>query len=188
MLKGWRIVGATGLAVSLMVAGLLLVHGTGEEGWRVVVRATARSSVVLFLAAFSASALNHLWPHPLTRSLLLNRRYVGVSFGVSHGLHALTLAGLFGLLGEAPDTFTLVVGFGAYLLIAGMVATSFDRSAAWLGPKRWSALHRTGLYYVWVVFTFDYLGLMTRDPFSAAVAAALFGSMGLRLWSHRRSA
>jgi hypothetical protein len=33
-----------------------------------------------------------------------------------------------------------------------MTATSFDRTAAWLGPRRWRLLHLVGGWYVWVSF------------------------------------
>jgi hypothetical protein len=36
--------------------------------------------------------------------------------------------------------------------IAAMTATSFDRTAAWLGPRRWQRLHTVGGWLVWFIF------------------------------------
>ena len=40
----------------------------------------------------------------------------------------------------------------AYLCIAAMTATSFDRTAAWLGPRKWRLLHLVGGWYIWISF------------------------------------
>ena len=37
-----------------------------------------------------------------------------------------------------------------------MTATSFDRSAAWLGPRAWRALHLVGGYYLLLQFTLSF--------------------------------
>ena len=33
-----------------------------------------------------------------------------------------------------------------------MTATSFDRTAAWLGPAQWRLLHLVGGWYIWMSF------------------------------------
>jgi len=170
---GWPIVAYAALAIALMIAALLTVGGTGNDGLRLVIRATARTSVVLFLLAFTATALRRRWPTPATRWLLANRRYVGVSFGVSHLAHLLAILALTGwsmrgFFVEAGLTAGILGGIG-YLLIAAMVATSFDATAAWLGPRWWRRLHTTGLYYLSGVF------LATFAP-HAATAPLVYGS------------
>jgi DMSO/TMAO reductase YedYZ heme-binding membrane subunit len=71
---------------------------------------------------------------------------------------------------------TTVVGGIGYVLIAAMTATSFDRSAAWLGPRRWRRLHTIGAYYVWLVFFLSFapraLSSPLYLPFALAVVAA----------------
>src|SRR5262245_15492669 len=92
--QGWPLVGWSTLLLVFMVALILGIEGAGEDGLRTVIRATARTSVVLFVAAFTASSLRALWPVPVTRWLLTNRRYIGVSFAVSHFLHLLAILAL----------------------------------------------------------------------------------------------
>jgi hypothetical protein len=185
-LAGWPIVGWAALAVALPSAAIVLMTGGSEEGWRMVIRLTAKTSLLLFTAAFVASSVRALWPSPATRWMLANRRYLGVSFAASHAMH---LAAIIMLLWLVPDfhiTVTaLIVGGLAYVLIAAMVATSFDRTAAWLGPRRWRLLHRTGMYYCWFIFFISYapraviesilylpLALLLLAAFAVRIAAA----------------
>ena len=90
-MRGWRLVGVAAATVVLMVVVLVAQFGAAEPGIRVVIRATARTSFVLFMLAFVASALRRAWRNDATAWLLANRRYVGVSFGISHVIHLLAI-------------------------------------------------------------------------------------------------
>ena len=161
-----------------MVGALLASAGWTESGLRLVIRATARTSVALFLGAFLASALRSRWPGPATTWLLQNRRYVGLGFAVSHLLHLLAILSLHDV---APEAFadvpwvTLMVGGGGFVVVGIMAATSSDAAVRWLGPSRWQNLHRFGLYYLWIVFTVTYLRT------NLVVAAVLLAALALRL-------
>ena len=105
--------------------------------------------MTLFLLAFTASALWQFWPNAWTRWQRQNRRYLGVSFAVSHAIH---LAAILMLGQVAPaelareaDIVTVIFGGLAYLFIAAMTLTSFDRTAAAIGPRAWKILHTVGL-------------------------------------------
>ena len=100
---GPALVGWSSLALVAMCGALLLQHGAGEEGLRVLIRATARTSLVLFAGAFAASGLRRVWRSPASAWLVKNRRYVGLSFAVSHGLHlAAILAAASSVASSAP--------------------------------------------------------------------------------------
>ena len=182
--QGWVIVGWAALALSAMVASVIAIYGAGEEGARVTIRATARTSFVLFLTAFTATALVRLWPGGLTKWVRANRRYIGVSFGVSHAFHAIGIAALAFITSGASlretDTAALVGGSLAYLFIAAMVLTSFDRTAAMLGQKKWQILHTTGMYYLWAVFFFSYGGRAVVSIFYSPLALLLISAIALR--------
>jgi hypothetical protein len=187
--RGWPIVAWTAAALVLMIAIVVAFAGSDETGLRMVIRATARTSCVLFLAAFVASALRRAWPSPATAWLLANRRYVGVSFAVSHLLHLLAIATLAGwsargLVATAGMT-TIVVGGIGYLFIAAMTATSFDRSAAWLGARRWRRLHTIGAYYVWLVFFLSFVPRAASSPLYVPFGLAVVAAPVLR-WRARR--
>ena len=90
--EGWRLF----FVLTLVLAGLCIwIAGMRQfevEGVRMVIRFTARSSLVLFCLAFSAGTLARLWPNAWTRWQRRNRRYLGVSFAASHGIHAVAIA------------------------------------------------------------------------------------------------
>jgi sulfoxide reductase heme-binding subunit YedZ len=185
MPRGWPIVGWAAIAVAAMIGVIVAVAGAGEDGIRMVIRATARSSVVLFTAAFAASSLSRAWPSEPTRWMLANRRYLGVSFAVSHLAHFLALLALAGWsfrgMAAAAGPVVGVLGGIAYVFLAAMVATSFDRTAAWLGPRRWSTLHTVGMYWFWGVFFVSFAPRSVRSPLYLPFALALLAALALRL-------
>jgi len=52
---------------------------------------------------------------------------------------------------KPPFAFSILGAIG-YLFMYAMLATSFDRTAAWLGKRPWQVLHRVGSYYLWSMF------------------------------------
>ena len=130
---GWRLfalLSLTLLALSIWIAGM---RGFEVDGVRMVIRFTARTSLVLFCLAFSAAALARLWPNTSTRWLRRNRRYLGVSFAASHAIHAVAILA-FAVMdpaGYAAATTIASYIFGGigYAFIIAMTATSFDRTA-----------------------------------------------------------
>jgi len=172
-LEGWPLVGWASVVVIVASAVVFAEHGTGGEGWRQLIRATARISGLLFLAVFLAAPLRRLRPNGATAWLLRNRRQLGVSVGVAHTAHAVAIAMFVRLTGHESDARTLFAALLAYAFLAAMVATSFDRTAAMLGRRLWRRVHLTGLYYLWLVFGFTFFGTaMTGDPISATYAGA----------------
>jgi len=181
-MNGWRVFGLLAAALTALFAGALAVFGTDEEGLRALVRFTARDSFAMFLPVYAAAPLRQLFPSPTTRWLRRNRRYLGVSFAWAHGLHALAIAMLVLLQGDAfqASAVTRVVGSFAYLLLAGMALTSFDRTARWLGPRRWALLHRTGLHTLWLVFTITWTQSAASAPRYLPFAGLAWGAAALR--------
>ena len=181
--SGWFLVLWTALLVGGMVAAVFAAHGTADlEAVRHALRLTARTSLALFLLAFAASSLRRLWPVPATAWLLRNRRYIGVSFAVSHFIHLGLVASLLhfnptrfdGLLGLVP-------GAGAYLWLAVMTATSFDRTRDLVGRTWWRRLHLTGSWWIWIVFAGNLASKVTRAPGYAAAFAACLAVAALRV-------
>jgi len=176
--RGPRLTAAIAAALVTLVAVQLAAGGWTEASLRLVVRTTARTSLVLFLAAFLASTLRRQWPGGPTTWLLENRRYVGLAFATSHLLHLLAILAL---RDAFPEIFaglpwvTLVVGGGGFVVVALLAATSSDAAVRRLGAQRWKRLHRVGVYYLWVVFTVTYL--RTSLPFTGL----LVGALALRL-------
>ncbi|MBU3971812.1 MAG: hypothetical protein KKG54_13505 [Alphaproteobacteria bacterium] len=157
---GWPLTGWMLFALGSMTAAVVTQTPDAVEAARLVVRLTARTSLVLFVLAFTASSLARLLPSSPTLWLLRNRRYLGVGFAGSHLIHALALVTLASL---DPALFlaltnpaAYVTGGLAYLLIILMTLTSFDRAAAVIGPKVWMCLHTVGAWYIWISFALNF--------------------------------
>jgi hypothetical protein len=185
-LHGWRIVGFSMLTVGTIVGVIWLFHGIDEQGMRMAIRATARTSTILFLGAFVASPLRKLWSTPLSAWLLKNRRYLGISMAVSHTYHAIALFGLWIVTAGAAPQLGLLGTFGYVLLIA-MTVTSFKRPAAWLGKPGWKILHTTGMHFFWLGLLFEYSSnlpksMLIYSPFVILLVLAMM----LRLAASRK--
>ncbi len=156
--EGWGLFWTLTAALAAMSLGFLLVIGWDTDGYRMVIRATARTSLILFLAAFAASAAFKLWPGPFTRWLRRNRRQLGLGFAMSHFIHALAIIALWktdpGVFWVLTNPKSIVTGGTAYLFIALLAATSFDRMVKAMGPKAWARLHWWGVWIVALSFIF----------------------------------
>jgi sulfoxide reductase heme-binding subunit YedZ len=198
LLEGWPLVGVMAVAVAaatlVAIVSVVLVTGGagnfGSEAARAAIRMTARTSLALFSFAYAAAALVRFWPNGFTHWVRRNRRQLGVSFAVSHGIHALAIASLSVL---APDEFRnevrlsmLIPGGIGYLFIAAMAATSFDRTAAAIGPRAWHWLHGFGAFYIWVGFMNGFGSRAPARPSYWIFIAILVAVMGLRLAAMRR--
>jgi sulfoxide reductase heme-binding subunit YedZ len=191
LLGGWTLTGMLSLAVSLMAVGIAASHQFDVEGMRAVIRATARTSLLFFCLAFSAAALHRLWPNDWTRWQRRNRRYLGVAFGVSHGVHAIAIVSLIlvapELFGAVASTDMLIFGGLGYAFIVAMVATSFDRTAAMLGPPAWRVLHWTSAHFIWLSFVATFGKRTGANPTYWGFIAILLAVVALRLVAWRRS-
>ncbi len=182
---GWRLTLAIAAVSALVVAGVLVVYGAGELGLRVGIRTTARLGVILFSVTFAASALNSLYRSRWSKWLLRNRRYLGVGFAAIHLQHAALIVALASAHTEsflATTSMTSIIGGSVgYLWLAAMVATSFDRTAAAIGRRAWIVLHRSGMYVIWAIFVFSYLGVSLVKPGYAVLLVLLLAAYGMRV-------
>jgi sulfoxide reductase heme-binding subunit YedZ len=183
----WTAFAVTTLAISILIGGS---GGFDEISVRAVIRFTARTSLVFFLMAFIASAARTLWPSPFTVWLRRNRRYLGLSFAFSHFVHGIAIIAYARMGAEqaavavTPDM--LIFGGFGYLVIAAMAATSFDRTAAMLGPRLWRALHTFGVYFLWVQFLVAFGKRAPAMPGYAIFIALLVVAMAVRIVAMRR--
>lgn len=183
--SGWPVVGWATLALVATGAAIFAAQGTGEPGLRAFIRATARTSLALFLLAFTASALRRAWPRSAaTGWLLANRRHLGVSFAVSHLLHGAAIVALFdGFAGVVAHTSTTTLALGGlgYVAVLALLATSFDATAAWLGPRRWRRLHTVGVWWLWAIFLATFVPAAVDHPARAPFAALVVVALAVRL-------
>lgn len=184
---GPRLLLALSAVLLVCMAVPLALWGVGEDGVRSVIRISARTSLLLFLTAYVTSAALRLRPAASTRWLMKNRRWIGLSFAVSHAMH---LAAIIALTQVAADfklaTPTLIGGGLAYVFIALMSATSNDAAVRWLGSKNWQRLHRSGMHYIWFIFAISYGPRAAKGSlFYSLLTAALIAALALRIGSRR---
>ena len=183
--EGWRLFAVLALTLTALCLWIAGMRQFEVDGIRMVIRFTARSSLVLFCLAFGAAALARLWPNAWTRWLQRNRRALGVSFAASHGLHAAAIIGFAAMdqAGFAAATSLAAYVFGGigYAFIVAMTATSFDRTAQAIGPRAWRILHLTGGYYLWFQFMVSFGKRIPDMPLYALFLIPLLVVLALRL-------
>lgn len=185
--EGWRlfaVLSLTLLALSIWIAGM---RGFEVDGVRLVIRFTARTSLLFFCLAFSAAALARLWPNAWTRWQRRNRRALGVTFAASHGIHAVAIAAFAVMdpVGFAAATSLASYIFGGigYAFIIAMTATSFDRTAKALGASAWRRLHLVGGYYLLFQFMVSFGKRIPDMPLYALFLIPLVAVFALRMIS-----
>lgn len=184
---GWKLFWLLAAAVLAMSALILALNPNPAEAMRSVIRATARSSFVLFLAAFVASSLATLVPNDYTRGLVRERRYIGLAFAFSHLVH---LGAIFsyGVLNPqfwpSRSALTNVPGTVGYVFIALLAVTSFHAISKRLSATSWKRLHTAGMWTIALIFGLSFfkriptMGVFYAVPFAilcAAVAVRLVG-------------
>ena len=189
--RGWAITGWNTVALVAMSALVLAAAGTSEDGVRMLIRATARSSALLFLIAFLARPLRQLWRTDATAFAIKNRRYFGVSMAVSHLIHGIAIVWLLSAFPSAyqVNATTLVGGGLGFVFIAAMAATSSDAAFKALGRARWQLLHRTGVWYLWLIFIFTFVPDPEYgwDPLHAVAVAAFTAAPLLRAAAYAKT-
>jgi methionine sulfoxide reductase heme-binding subunit len=175
----------------IAMCAVILSGGTDEAGVRMVIRATARTSLVLFLAAFAASSLRRFVDARVTAWLLRNRRYVGLSFAVSHALHlaAIVVVAMrwpHPFMEQSAQPLRLIGGGLGYVLLALMVLTSNDVAVRMLGSRRWRLLHLVGSWILWVIFLQSYAGRAMASRWALVAALVILGVAALRVAAWRR--
>lgn len=190
--EGWSLTGIAALLLALMTGLILLLRGADVEGLRLLVRDSARTSLLLFCMVFSATPAVQLWPNRFTRWQRRNRRQLALSFVLSHLLHGTAIT-LFAL--QSPAVFqasthlpALILAGICYLFVILMAITSFDYTARWLGTRWWRRLHRTGLWYIWSIFLFSETLRALNSPLYWSGTALLLAACSLRVmaWSAAR--
>jgi sulfoxide reductase heme-binding subunit YedZ len=185
-LQGWRLIGVLAGVIALGALAIVVWRHGDVDGIRLVLRLTARISLMLFNLAFTAAALARRLPNIWTRWQRRNRRYLGVSFAFSHGVHLMAIIALVRLdpvlFASLTNPVIIISGSIVYLFIAAMTATSFDRTAAMLGPRAWRLLHVIGGYYILLTFANAFGRRAMHDGFYLPFAAVVVFVLAIRIF------
>jgi methionine sulfoxide reductase heme-binding subunit len=189
--ESWRLFWLLALTISVAIClGLPLADFQSARGTTVMILRSLRIALPLFLLAFAASSLATLWPNPLTRWLLRNRRYVGLAFAFGMAWH-LSFVGYsifsFGLSASGLTPRGLALDLIGLIFLLLMTVTSFRWSARRLTPANWRRLHKTGVYVIWFVAMYIYAHNL-RDILPVVAFSLLIAAWLLRVaaWVNRR--
>jgi len=155
----WDIVKLIVVGSVMFFGSMLFNYGFTEEGTREMIRWSARISVVLFSLAFAASGIHRLVQNSLTFWILMNRKYLGISFAIIHLEHLFFLGILqynFYPVFEKAKTISLIGGGLAYLFLMLMLLTSFESFSKFLSKRQWKLLHTIGGYWILYIFLRSY--------------------------------
>lgn len=144
-------------AAGLVIFGYLQVAGYSDESARFLLRLTAQLAFVAFSGVFIARPLRDLVKTDLTRTILRNRRQLGLVTGTLMCVHLGLIAYRFGSSPDLNLDASAIFGGVAYAMIIVMIITSFDAMVLALGPTNWRRLHKTGLYIVAIPFVLTLL-------------------------------
>lgn len=176
---------------AMIIASSLLAEGTGVDGWHRATHLTARFSAFVFLTAFLARPLTRIVHSATMRTLMRERRGIGLGFAGAHTVHLAALLTYFAKGGIVPPIFVPILGGIGYVLIWAMAATSTDRAQRALG-RNWKRLHTAGIYYVWTIFLLTYLGRLKAPhgaaPIYYAMSALFVTALAVRLSARLLSA
>jgi DMSO/TMAO reductase YedYZ heme-binding membrane subunit len=183
--EGWRLFALLALTLMVLSVGIAGLRQFEVDGVRMVIRFTARTSLLLFCLAFGAGALARLWPNAWTRWLRRNRRPLGVSFAASHAIHAVAIVAFAAMsppqFRDATSMATFIFGSIGYAFIIAMTATSFDRTADAIGPRAWRILHLSGGYYLLLQFMVSFGKRIPDMPLYALFLIPLLAVFALRM-------
>lgn len=170
----------------IAVTNLLIFQSVDlMSGLRSGIRFTAQYSLFLFSIVFIATSLQLFPKNQFTIWIRKNRRYLGLSFAVSHLVHGLVI---FTLYLKYPDIFQQTVSqlskiFGGigFFVIFILAMTSSDYAIKKIGFHRWKSIHRFGVYYIWFIFLASYLPRAMGSSEYWPVVLFLVSCFGLRL-------
>jgi methionine sulfoxide reductase heme-binding subunit len=196
MIKNRRLVlWASILLYALYTIILLLQNGISYDSIIHTIRLTSKVSLVLFAIIFISSPLQKVWRSKVSQWLMIYRRELGISFGITFLTSHIGLIGWLFVLDSNRiwDRIQIIDIFGGgagLALLLAMLLTSFKKFSTGLAPKTWQRIHLFGLFYVWGIFIFDQFEkyyLVTPPPagplFYFPFMAILISAMGLRLIS-----
>ena len=189
-IHGWKLFWVATILLVAMSAILLATTGIDSEGYRLVIRATARTSIIFFLGAFMASTMVKLWPGRFSSWLRKNRRYLGLSFVMSHFIH---LCAIITLATSDPALFatlstkgSIIAGTSGYIAITILAATSFDRIVKWMGARPWQRFHTAGTWFIWLSFVFTNGKRIPVSLWYALPVMILFITLATKIYAKRQ--
>lgn len=185
-INSWRLFSLLALATTVATClGLPFADFRSAHGMEFIIKHSVRCALPSFLLAFTASSIATLWPGPLSRWLLRNRRYFGLAFAYGMAMHfAFVGYSVMSFGNQLNSTVTTLDLAGAVFLLT-MTLTSFRWFVERLSLANWRRLHKAGAYAIWLLATYIYVSDVRyeRDAGHALVASVFLAAWLLRIVS-----
>jgi hypothetical protein len=151
----WRLFWLVSAPMSIvMIIEMMGIDLTDAAAVSHMISYSVRWAIPIIFLVTAISALQVLFPGPLPKWLLRNRKYIGMCFAV-----AMAWQGLFIFLMSTffrdhyfAEIFYLrdeLEGSTGYIFLTAMVVTSFRFGRKHLNAQQWKLLHKSGLYFLW---------------------------------------
>jgi sulfoxide reductase heme-binding subunit YedZ len=188
-----RVIKPLAFVAALLPLGLLVWHGLNGElsanPISDITNETGTWTLRYVLITLSVTPLRRITGWTGLQRL---RRMFGLFaffYGSLHFMTYLSLDQFFdfnSILLDIPKRPFITVGFTAFVLMIPLAATSMDRTAKWMGGKRWRRLHRL-VYATAIAGVIHYLWLVKADTRPPLLYAAILAVLlGYRIWIYVR--
>jgi DMSO/TMAO reductase YedYZ heme-binding membrane subunit len=155
MLDGWKLFWVITAPISLLqVLAMTQLDMSQAESISSMIQLSVRCAVPFLFIVFGASAVQAVFPGPLGRWLLRNRKFLGLSFAAAMAWQLFFIVWLFSLhmdyyLDEVYALSDLIEGLVGYAFLIAMTLTSFKFGRKRLTQRNWKRLHTAGIYWLW---------------------------------------
>lgn len=190
-LNGWRLFWTLAAAISIVdILSLGADDFRTARGTAPAIVLAVRCALPFFVVAFTASSAFALWPGRLTRWVLTNRRYFGLTFAFGMAWHFAFVGYSLASFGNRLNGFVTTLDVIGLVCLAALTVTSFRPVARRLSARNWRRLHKTGVYVIWLLATFIYAEAVRSGPgvFDVTAMSILLAAWGLRFssWIQRQ--
>jgi sulfoxide reductase heme-binding subunit YedZ len=183
VLNGWPLfILISVLTVVTLAAGMLLSGPSTAEASQSLVRLAGLIATPLIYLAFATAPLARLFPSCVSRWLLSNRRYIGLSFAGVFTWHLVFLLALFVLhqdyyMQTVHEPSDVYLGSVSYVLLMAMAVSSLFTVRHKMRPGHWQLLHRVGIWYFWLAVWVTYTEIAFSD--GSTYISVAYAALGL---------
>ena len=162
LLNGWPLFFLiAAVTFAAMVTAFLLIEADSPEAAISLIRLSVQFASPWVFLAFIARPMTQLFPGNLSKWLLRNRRYLGLSFAAGFGWQAVFIGVLLALHNayyweEMHNDIDLLLRMASYVFLVALTITSFYPVRRKMRPEHWRWLHLVGIWYFWAAIWASY--------------------------------
>ncbi len=175
------------LTFAAMILGYLMIGVTTPEAAINMIRLSVQLASPWVFLAFVATPMTKLFPGKLSKWLLRNRRYLGLSFAAGFGWQAVFIGVLLALHNayywqEMHNDIDLLLRMASYVILFALTITSFFPVRRRMLPEHWRWLHLVGIWYFWAAIWASYAPMaLSSDAKTIDVVYTVIGLVALLL-------